>query len=140
MTKLSTRTTVSSFIGTAFMHIVSAGSSFKVTINQLAIFGKTKAVVVPAGTLQADAFPLVAYDNICDTVGAGTGVILGEDAANYEVLVRNNHPTEPLNVYPKLGSLFIVNGVTYAVNAPFVIDPYGVFTFKIYTAQIVRVF
>ncbi len=116
------------------------GESKKITPDLLKDYMFSKAVIVPTGTTQADAFELSKFDNIADAVGAGTGVVLPSDEVDYEAKVGVSGGAENMNVYPKSGSQLLVNGVLYAVDAPFVIEPYNYFTFKIYTAQIVRVF
>jgi len=111
------------------------GISKRITLDDITNYGKSKAIVVPVGTVQADALALSAFDNIADTVAAGTGVKLSRDDVDYEVQVFNNGAND-LNVYPMLGSNFI----GLADNLPFVITPGNGFTFKIYTATIIRAF
>ncbi len=137
MTKISEISNIATEIkdDSLFESETAAGLSEQNTFLLLKDYIFSTGTPVPAGTTQADAFELIAYDNVVDVVAANSGVRLKSLSKNYRARIRNTTGND-LKVYPKVGGA--ISGL--AIDAPFVIEGYNTFEFIVYTTGTARYF
>lgn len=93
-----------SYNGTAiWKRMLTSGISGDLTIEGLLAVSVSDGISA-AGTTQADATLLTTNINMVDAFTAGAGVMLPVAVAGYRIVIRNNDPTNTLNVYPNIGA------------------------------------